>query len=50
MAKKTTPSNNVERFSAPMYGEVMPVGTEFKDAEGNTRVVTEDGTKIIRKA
>ena len=37
-------------FAAPAYGEVVPVGTEFKDIDGNTCVVTENGTKVIRKA
>ena len=37
-------------FEAPAYGEVVPVGTEWKDIRGNTHLVTEHGDKIIRKA
>ena len=37
-------------FEAPAYGEIVPEGTVFKDAWGNTCVVTDNGTKIIRKA
>ena len=37
-------------FAAPAYGEVVPVGTEYKDAWGNTHLVTEHGDKIIREA
>ena len=37
-------------FEGPAYGEVVPVGTVFKDAFGNTRVVTRNGTKVVKKA
>ena len=47
-AKSTEKSSHTRpahsSFEAPAYGEVVPVGTVFKDAFGNTRVVTRNGT------
>ncbi len=53
-AKSTEKSSHTRpahsSFEAPAYGEVVPVGTVFKDAFGNTRVVTRNGTKVVKKA
>lgn len=52
MAKRKETESRPEHsgFEGPAYGTVVPVGTEWKDIDGNTHLVTENGDKIIRKA
>ena len=54
MAKKTKKDEAEAEircgFACPAYGEVVPVGTVWKDVRGNTHLVTEHGDKIIKKA
>ena len=35
-------------FEGPAYGEVDPVGSVWKDADGNTWASTKDGAKRIK--
>ena len=37
-------------FEGPAIGEVDPVGSVWKDADGNTWVSAVDGARIIKKA
>ena len=58
MAKRATTARTADEnwvrpahsgFDAPTYGEVSPIGTIWKSADGKTYIDTKDGPKLLKR-